>query len=227
MSVSKPLIMDGNIPRLIAQGDVLAGAEIISALTTAGAGILTGALLVSGIINRTGPAGVFNDTTDSAANIVNALLGSQNFQTSAVTGISGGVAVQSGTTVRLRILNTVAFAETLVAGVGVTLAGNTVNAASSFRDYLIQVTNGTPTQTFAANQTNASAVITGLNQFQTSQLSVGMLVTGTSIPAAATIIGIQPGIGVTLSAAATATLALNALTFSPTVTIQGLGGGAI
>ena len=227
MAVAKPLIMDGQIARIISQGDVLAGAELLAVLTTAGAGTLTGTLLVSGILNRTGPAGVFNDTTDSAANIINALLGSNVFQATAVTGISSGAAVQQGTTVRLRYLNTVAFAGTLVAGAGVTLAGVTVVAASSFRDFLITITNGTPQQTFAASQINASAVITGLTQFQTAQLSVGQLVTGTNIQAGSTVVSIQPGLGVTLSLAVTATIAINALVFAPTVTVQGLGGGPV
>ena len=227
MTVAKPLIMDGMVPRLISQGDVLAGAEIIAVLTTAGAGTLTAALLLSGILNRTGPAGAFNETTDSAANIINGLLGQAIYQATAVTGISSGAAVQLGTTVRLRYLNTVAFIGTLVAGAGVTLAGVTAVAASSFKDFLIIVTNGTPQQTFVANQVNASAIITGLTQFQTAQLSVGQLVTGTNIAASSTVVSIQPGIGVTLSAAVTATLANNALVFAPTVTIQGLGGGTL
>lgn len=227
MSVAKSVIWDGGQQRAVQQGDVVAAAEAIIANVTVGASTLTAAMLLAGILNRSGSVAGYIDTTDSSANIIAGMVGPYGYNTSPQTGISSGNAVQQGTTVRLRILNTVAFIETMAAGTGVTLAGITANAATSWRDYLIIVTNGTPQQVFAANQVNASAVITGLNQFQTSQLSVGMLVSGTNIPAATTILSIQPGIGVTLSAAATATLALNALTFNPTVTIQGLGGGAL
>ena len=227
MSVAKPLIFDGNISRIISQGDVLAGAEILAVNAIVGASTLTAAQLVSGILNRTGSVGAFSDTTDTASNIINALIGVGLYNVTPVTGISSGAAVQPGTTVRLRYLNTVAFIATLLAGTGVTLVGTTAVAASSWKDFLITVLNGTPAQVFAATQTNASAVITGLSQFQTSQLSVGMLVTGTNVQAASTVISVQPGIGVTLSLAVTATLSLNALTFAPSVSITNLGGGLL
>lgn len=226
MSALKGVVYDGGLQRPALPGDVAAWAEIIAALTTVGAGTLTAPLLLSGIINRTGPVAGYIDTTDTAANIIAAMVSNYNYQSTALTGVSSGVAAPLGMSVRLRIINTVAFANTMAAGTGVTLVNGTINA-SSVKEYLLQVTNGTPQQVFAANQTNASAVITGLSQFQTSQLSVGMLVTGTNIPASTTVISIQTGIGVTLSANATATLALNALTFAPTVTMTGLGQGLL
>ena len=227
MTIAKPLIMDGMIPRLISQGDVLAGAEVIQQLTVAGGTTLSAAVLVSGLINRTGPVALYSDALDSGSNIINALLGQGIFQATAVTGISGGAAVQIGTTVRLRFLNTVAFANSIFVTTGVTLIGVSAIAASSFKDFLITVLNGTPQQTFAANQVVGSAVITGLTQFQTSQLSVGQLVTGTSISGGATVISIQVGIGVTLSSTATATLVGNALLFAPSVSMTAIGGGLL
>lgn len=227
MTVAKPLIMDGNIARIISQGDVLAGAEILAANTTVGAATLSAASLVAGILNRTGSVGAFSDTTDTASNIITALIGQGIYNTTPTTGISSGAAVQPGTTVRLRYLNQVAFAGTLLAGTGVTLVGNAVVAASSWKDFLITVLNGTPAQVFAATQTNASAVITGLSQFQTSQLSVGMLVTGTNVQAGSTVLSVQTGIGVTLSLPVTASLTLNALTFAPSVSLTNLGGGLL
>lgn len=227
MSIFKPVIYDGGLQRQIQQGDVLGGAESLAALSTAGAGTLTAALLTSGIINRTGPTGAYTDTTDTAANIVSNLIANYNYQTSATAGLPGGAAVQPGTTFRLRYINTVAYAMTLAAGSGVTLVGTTTVNASSVKDYLITVTNGTPTQVFAANTTNSSAVITGLNQFQTSLLSVGQAVTGAGIAASSVIVSIQPGVGVTLNNNATATGSLIALTFSPTVSITGLGQGLL
>lgn len=224
MSLVRPAIYDGGLQRQSLPGDVAAWSEIIGALATVGAGTLTAALLLTGILNRTGPTAGYIDTTDTASNIIAAMVGQYNYQATALTGISSGVAVMPGLTARLRIINTVAFANTMAAGTGVTLVNGTINA-SSVKDYLIAVTNGTPQQIFAVNQTNASAVLTGMSQFQTSQLSVGMLVTGSGL--SGNIISIQTGVGVTLSANASSTLALNAATFSPTVTITGLGQGLL
>jgi len=226
MSVFKPVIYDGSLQRQLYPGDVLGGAEVITNNATVGSTTLPASQLISGILNRTGSTGVFTDTTDTAANIIAALVAQYSYQQSPTNGLAGGNAVQPGLSVRLRYINAVAFAATIAAGTGVTLGANsaTVNA-SSVKDYLLQVTNGTPQQTFAVNQTNGSAVLTGLTQFQTAQLSVGQLVTGSGL--SGNIISIQSGVGVTLSANASSTLILNAATFSPTVTITGLGQGLL
>lgn len=215
MSYVKPTVYDNSFQRQVAQGDVVAGGEVVGTLTTVGAGTLTGALIMNNsIISRSGSIAAYNDTTDTAANIIaNVAVNAQN--------------PMAGSTHRLRILNTVAFIQTLVAGTGVTLAGVTANAASSFRDYLITLTNTTPTFIASAATTNASAVVTGMDLTETPFISPGMLVTGTGIPAATTVLSVQPGIGVTLSANATATASLIGLTFSPTVTITGIGSGLI
>ena len=219
MAILKPVVFDGGMQRQILSGDVVGGTEILSSQTTAGSGTLTAALLTSGIINRTGPGAGYTDTTDTAQNIINALVAGYNYNANA--GLSTGVAVQSGTTFRLRYINTVAFAMTLAAGSGVTITANGNVNVSSVKDYLLTVVNGTPTQIYAVNQVNASAVITGMTQAQTAALSVGMVVTGTSL--SGSIISIQQGVGVTLSANASATLNLNTATFSPAVSIVGLG----
>lgn len=229
MPVLKPVVYDGGLQRQMLPGDaLLSGAEVIdSTLTTAGAGTILARQFISGILSRTGPVAGFIDTTDSAANIINAMIGNYNFSTAPVTGMSAGTAVQPQTTFRLRYLNTVAFAMTLAAGVGVTLGANTGAAASSFKDLLVTITNGTPQAVIAGNTVNASPIITGMSQFSTSQISVGQLVTGTGIPASATVISIQQGIGFTLSANATASNINTALTFNPTLRIDGIGGGLL
>lgn len=215
MSYVKPTVYDNSFQRQVTQGDVVAGGEVVGTLTTVGAGTLTAALITgNSIISRTGPTGAYNDTTDTAANIIGAL------------AVNGQTPMPASTH-RLRILNTVAFIGTMVAGTGVTLAGVTAIAASSYRDYLVALTNTTPTSIAAAATTNASAVITGMDSSETSVVSPGQLVTGTGIPAATTVLSVQPGIGVTLNANATATASLVGLTFSPTVTITGIGGGLI
>lgn len=213
MSAAKPIIYDGALQRQVSQGDLVCGGEVINgALTTVGAGTILGAMFATGILSRTGPTGAYTDTTDTAANIIAALFG----------GI-GNTGVQPGTTFRLTYINTVAFAMTLAAGTGVTLGSNVNCAASSVKDYLVTVTNGTPTSVQVANTTNASAVVTGMSQAATAAVSPGMLVTGAGIPASTTVLSVQSGVGITLSANATATASNVALTFSPTLTINSLG----
>lgn len=215
MSLVIPAITENGFKRQIGVGDVVGAGEVIGTLSTAGDGTLTAALLTGySIISRTGPGADYADTTDTAANIIAAL--AVNAQTPV-----------PGTTYRQRILNTVAKVNTYTAGTGVTLAGTTAIAASSFRDYLICLTNTTPQSIAAASTTNGSAVVTGMTAAQTQLVSVGQLVTGTGIPGATKVISVQPGVGVTLSANATATGSLVALTFSPTVTITGIGSGPI
>lgn len=127
-----------------AQGDLIAnqitagalanslqGATTISAITGAAGVTLTAAQMLGGVINRSGPVGIYSDTTDTAAAIVAAM-------PFAAVGLS----------FRLRILNTVAAIETILAGSGVTLAGTTAIAASTWRDYVGTITNiGTPAVT--------------------------------------------------------------------------------
>ena len=230
MSFIKPLVFDqqSSASRLLQQGDIMAGAETYGSLATAGAGTLTAALLASNMLKRTGPGAGYTDTTDTAQNIINALLANNYVGSGAVpggAGSSGGI--QQGTTWRLRYINTVAFAMTLAAGTGVTIVANGNVNASSVKDYLITVTNGTPTQVFAATVDGSTKVITGMTQAQTNQLSVGQAVTGTGIAASSVIASIQPGTGVTLNNNTTVAGTLVALTFSPTVTIEGIGQGLL
>lgn len=110
---------------------VLPGRGAPVAITTAGAGTLTAASIVAGVIMRSGPTGAYNDTTDTATAIL-ALLDNPSV----------------GTSWDFTIVNGVAFAGTMVAGGGITLAGVTANAASKGRIYRAQVTNvGTPAVT--------------------------------------------------------------------------------
>jgi hypothetical protein len=95
----------------------------ITSITTAGAGTLTAAAIVGGIIARSGPTGAFTDTTDTAAAIIAA-------RTGALVGSSWGIDIE----------NTTAFTETLAAGTGVTLAGLTVIPAGSTLTALVQYT---------------------------------------------------------------------------------------
>ena len=108
------------------------GAIVETAITTVGTGVLTAAGLVGGVIRRSGSVAGYADATDTATNIVAAIPN-----------------VQVGTSFDVTIINTVAFADTITAGAGVTLAGTTAIGASTWRRYIGTVTNvGTPAVTF-------------------------------------------------------------------------------
>jgi hypothetical protein len=214
----KPIVYDGSFQRKMGPGDVLAQGEIISGsgLATAGAGILTAAIMLTGMCIRTGPTGAYNDTTDTASNIIAALQGGP-----------AGSAPSPGDTFRFRHLNTVAYVMTLVAGTGVTLGTvpATTLQASMWKEYLVTLTNTTPTTTVAANFTTGTKVITGMTLAQTNAISIGQLVTGTSVGAASVVTSIQPGIGCNVSVNSTGTVVGGAITFSPTVRIDAITMG--
>lgn len=103
--------------------------EANTAITTVGDGTLTAAALLGGIITRSGSTAAYTDTTDTAALIQ-----------AAWTGGSVGSAFE------FTILNTTAFAETIAAGSGVTLAGQVIVPANSTGRFLAKWT-GTSTIT--------------------------------------------------------------------------------
>lgn len=101
----------------------------ITALTTVGAGTITAAGIVGKITSRGGAqsATAFSDTTDSAANIIAALP-------------SGA---PNGSSFVWRYENTTDGAATILAGVGVTLAGAVVVPKGCWLEYLVVKTSGT------------------------------------------------------------------------------------
>ncbi len=116
------LTTTGAIAALASSGG--AGETINTAITTAGAGTLTGAAITGGVITRSGPVAAYSDTTDTAALIVAAI---------------GAPFV--GQSFYLRIKNTVNFTQTVLAGSGVTLSGSVVVPANSVATYLVTLTS--------------------------------------------------------------------------------------
>lgn len=209
MSLLKMMVRDAGLMRQVTIGDLLGASEILSTLTTAVGTYLTGALLTNNILVRTGPVANYGDTVDTAANIIAAVPG-------AATGDSW----------RIRIVNNVAFTNAIQSVTGVTVTNGIINA-SSVKDFLVQLTNATPQSIATGATTNASAVITGMSMAATGAVTPGMLVTGAGITAGTTVLSVQTNVGVTLSAAATATANLVALTFNPVITITGIGQALI
>jgi hypothetical protein len=236
--LARPLVQRGNelSGGLFSPGDILGGGESLTAgaIATVGAGTLTGNAIATGIINRTGPTAGYTDTTDTAQNILLALAGN------APDNSSG-----PGTTFRLLFVNTVAFAMTFAVGVGVVAGGGVRDvAASTWREYLFTILNDTPQVSQLSQTTNASPTVTFVLQPGQTALTMGsnipfvnitpgMIVTGTGIPANTTVLGIRQGqsglIGVTLSANATATSPVGgvSLIFGPTIRVDGLRSGTL
>lgn len=232
----RPVGLGGGVPaKHVDPGDLLLLGEALNlSLTTAGSGTWTAAQIVSGLIYRTGPGGAYTDTTDTAAAILAALSGNQP-----------AAEVMPGISFRLMLVNTVAFALTFAAGVGVAAGTGVLNvAASTWREYLVTVLNATPPQIISCSTTNASAVVTfvlppGMLSLplgatpnpQGVNITPGAIVSGTGITAGTSVLGVtygQGGItGVTLSANATATNNPIALTFGPSIKIDGLRSGTL
>jgi len=107
------------------------GKLAVTPITTVGAGTLTAAAMVGGVITRSGSTATYTDTTDTATAIVGAISNAQ-----------------VNTCFRLTVDNNVAYVDTIAAGTGVTLSGATAVAASTYRDYVGCITNvTTPTVT--------------------------------------------------------------------------------
>jgi|SRR6188768_1561866 len=217
MALASPFVFDNGMQRAMLPGDIINTNETPQAIANAAGVTLTAGQVLAGTILRSGAAGV-SDTTPDANTWLAAMLQA----TYQATGANTPLGVLPGTSYRLRIVSTNTGTLTIVAGTNVTLAGTTTVPTVNTREYLVTVLNGTPQQVYAATTTNTSAVITGLSAAQTQNLSPGMAVSGTGIPASTTVISVQPGVGVTLSANATATGTLVALTFAPRIELRGI-----
>lgn len=94
-----------------------------TALTTVGAGTLTAAGLIGGLITRSGPVAAFTDTTATGAQLDAAL--------PAGSGL---------TSFQVQVKNTTAFTETFAGGTGVTLSGRTLATPNSIIEFLVTKT---------------------------------------------------------------------------------------
>jgi len=111
---------------------------VLTPLATVGAGTLTGAIILTRGTLRTGPTTAFTDTTDTAANI----------QAAWTTG-------QVGAAFDYTYINQTAFAATIAAGSGVTLAGPIVVAPNSTTVFRV-VWTGAGAVTMTALQTSSN-----------------------------------------------------------------------
>lgn len=211
----------------------------------------TGADLVKGEIFRTGVAGAGTDTFPTAGQLIDALRGSINLvsppsnelygtQPNRIVQLAWPANVapfQPGSTFRRIITETTAFAITMAvpANSGMTLAAAPYNvtavAASSWREFIFQITNSSPTVTLGVGQVNTQFTLSVPNQpnlDMVNNITPGMSVYGTNIAANTLVTAVNRDTGIiTLNLAVTATIALNPVTFTPSVTIYGLRSGTL
>lgn len=177
-----------------------------TALTTVGAGTITAAGIVGGVTLRSGSTSAFTDTTDSAANIIAALLGSPVVNTSWMyTYVNNSVALA-----------------TLSAGSGVTLSGISTVRPNSSATFLMTYTGagavsmvGIDTSFFPAAGTftaNGATPVTVTNSAvtATSQIDITLkTVGGTVSPTRPNVLTITPGTGFTVGGVASDTSVYN------------------
>lgn len=114
----------GGFKRFLAMCGIMPRPDANTAITTAGAGTLTAAALVGGVITRSGPTTAFTDTTTTAT------LLAQGMTAPATIGQSWVVTYR----------NTTAFAATISGGTGVTVSGQASVPGFATADFLITYT---------------------------------------------------------------------------------------
>lgn len=232
MAALRPSGYRGLSEELLNAGDVLLTGDFASTNTTVGATTLAAASMVTGMLERSGSTGAYTDTFDTASNIYNALLGN-----------GYGPALVPGIGFRLKLVNSVAFTETITLGTGMTAGQGIVSSvtASFWREFLFTFTSVQPPVSLIGNTTSGAATITwtlGVGQAALSEspasgsiVQSGASVAGTGIAAGTTVLGVTQGVGgttgVTLSGTATATGTNVAFSFGPAILVSSPGGGAI
>lgn len=195
----------GNDVQKQGPGDMTMDQKKVYVIAGAGAQAIPAEAVLAGIISRTGPVAGFADTFPTAA----ALL-------AACPQLGVGDAFE------FLYINTVAQVLTPGASAGVTLVNAGV-AASAVRRFMVTVLADGVASVESAATTNGSNAVTLTNPRDTRNLRPGMLVTGTGVPGGATVAAVNQTTGVvTLSANATATNGVVALTFTPSIEIRGL-----
>lgn len=236
MGAVRPMVIGGEVTgRASLPGDIILGAEntTAGAITTSTNGTWSGAAMATGFIYRSGPTNPYTDTTDSAANILSALLGSSSVGD-----------IIPGNTMKLSVANSVAEALTLALGTGVQSGVNgVVNIGNSLvRDYILTFNNATPPSTYNCSfASGASNITLILGPNQTSfplaaangptgfAVTPGQIAVGTGIPANTSVIGIIQGVGGATGLTLSTTTSVSSLgggtpvTFNPSITITGIG----
>lgn len=213
------------IERAAGAGDLLASGESFAALAADANSTLTGAMIASGVINRTGMTAGRTDTTDTADNVLNALSGNEVDRD-----------VLTGCTFRFIYRQAAAFATTWAHGRGWIAGVGTLNVTASLvREYIVEILCAAREVTRNCGTTNASTAVTLDEPQPAGTIVPGMLITGAGVTAGTRVAGVTYGrtsdrsntdkiCAITMDANATATVASGvALIFSPVLRINSIG----
>lgn len=243
-----PIYKLGGIESPMYPGDFLNTNENPLTIASDTAYTYSAAELVQGEIFRTLMTANRIDTLPTAEALINALKGSINLvsppsnelygtQPSRVVNLawpSNLAPFQPGSSFRRIITATTAFTLTMAvpATSGISLGAapydQTVIAASSWREFVFQILNSSPTTIIQASQVNATKPLTIAAQYLdlVNNITPGMSVYGTNIAASTKVAGVNRDTGIiTLDTNVTATLSNNPITFTPTVVVYGLRSG--
>lgn len=244
-----PTVKVGGLEYQMNPGDILNTNE--SPITIAADAVYTylGPDLAQGDVFRTLMTAARADVFCTAQQLIDALRGSINQITppsNELYGIQPSRSVQlawpanlmpfaPGSSFRRIITATTAFALNMAApaaGAGLTIAAAPYDqvtvAASSWREFVFQILNSSPAITIACSQINATKPLTINNSFidLANQVTPGMSAFGTNIAAGSKVAAVNRDTGViTLDTNVTATIAVNAISFTPTVVVYGLRSG--
>ena len=228
MSVVRNKIISLGLARAQMPGDVIAAMPTAMALTTAGNGTITAAMVAAGFIRRSGPSGAFTDTLPTSEQIA-ALLRGFGLQAEWVSGLG----------LPLRIYNSVAQALTLAvpANEGISLSTSifgtsTAVAASKWRDYFVELVSApVPTLVATGATTNGSKKLLLAAEQPAGSVVTNMSVYGTGVGASAKVTHVIYGTSgikeVWVDTNSTADGTDIVLTFKPTVVVHSLGAGDI
>ena len=228
MSVVRNKIISLGLARAQMPGDVIAAMPTAMALTTAGNGTITAAMVAAGFIRRSGPSGAFTDTLPTSEQIA-AILRGFGLQAEWVSGLG----------LPLRIYNSVAQALTLAvpANEGISLSTSifgtsTAVAASKWRDYFVELVSApVPILVTIGATTNGSKKLLLAAEQPAGSVVTNMSVYGTGVGASAKVTHVIYGTSgikeVWVDTNSTADGTDIVLTFKPTVVVHSLGAGDI
>lgn len=228
MSVVRNKVISLGLARAQLPGDVIAAMPTAVALTTAGNGSITAAMVAAGFIRRSGPSGAFTDTLPTSEQIASLLRG---------FGLTSEWV--SGLGIPLRIYNSVAQALTLAvpSNEGISLSTSvfgtsTAVAASKWRDYFIELASApVPSLIVTGATTNGSKKLLLDSEAAAGAVVPGMSVYGTGVGASAKVTHVIYGTSgikeVWVDTNSTADGAAIVLSFKPTVVVHSLAAGDI
>lgn len=212
--------------RAIGPGDILASGEAVAALAADANSTLTGAMIASGVINRTGMTAGRTDTTDTAENVLVAL-GGNDYDRNALAGMS----------FRFEYRQSVAFATTWAHGRGWVAGIGTLDvSASKVKTFLCRILCAQKEAVVPNAAThNGTKAIEFITPQAAGTVVPGMMVTGAGITAGTKVLGVTYGdatnrgntdkiCAITTDTNSTVDAASGVqLTFSPVIEINGLG----